>query len=279
MLVVVNELGEFLRARRARLRPADVGLPGTLGRRRTPGLRREELATLAGVSATYYARIEQGRERNPGVAVVEALADALLLDVDAREHLRVLAAVTAGRPSRAAAAPAPHPDVERLLDRLRPWPALLLTRTSDVLAANLEGLALFPGLAQWPPGRRNTVRYVFAHPAARSLFDDWERAAADTVAGLRSRLAADPDAPDLAALRDELRAGSAEFRRIWDAHDVRPRRHQVKVLHHPQVGRVELSHLTLRLPDDSARVSVYQPVATGPSADAVALLALDPANG
>lgn len=271
-----NVLGEFLRARRGRLHPRDVGLPGSLGRRRTPGLRREELASLAGVSVDYYIRLEQGKERNPGVAVLESLGDALRLDADERQHLRALAAVVAGRVPPAEQRPAVRvvPDLDPLLDRLRPWPALVLSRTSDVLAANLEGLALFPGLAAWVPPRRNTLRYVFTHPTARTLFDDWEHTAATGVANLRAWLATDPEGPDLVALHEELRASSADFQRLWDRQDVRPRRGASKVLHHPDVGTVTLTHSTLRLEDDQTRLSLYQPAPASTDDDAVHLLAL-----
>lgn len=280
MVAEDNELGAFLRARRGRLQPSQVGLPDTFGQRRTPGLRREELAALAGVSSNYYTRLEQGKERNPGVAVVEALARALQLDGDAHDHLRVLAALAAGRRVGPTGSDdrVVTPDIHGLINHLRPWPALVLSRTSDVLAANLEGLALFAGLADWPIGRRNTVRYVFTHPAGRGLFVDWERAAWTSVAGLRSRLALDPTAPDVRSLRDELLAVSDDFRRVWENHDVRPRRSETKLFRHPQIGTIALRHTTLRLADSRTRLSTYQPATAGFDENALRLLALDPAN-
>ncbi|WP_214415269.1 helix-turn-helix transcriptional regulator [Sphaerisporangium fuscum] len=255
-----NELGDFLRARRGRLRPEQVGLPGTVGRRRTPGLRREELAALAGLSVDYYIRLEQGRERNPSPAVVRALATALRLDRDETAHLHALTHHAAGRrPSPPQASPTAPPTAIALLDRLRPWPALVLARNGDVLAANPEGLALYAGLDQWPAGERNTLRYVFTHPAARSVLGDWSGTAATSVANLRHRTAIDPDAPDLCAIRDELTAASEEFRLLWNRHDVRPRRSGAKTFHHPAVGDLVLSHQSWHLDDSSVRLSLYQP--------------------
>ncbi|MEV7805235.1 helix-turn-helix domain-containing protein [Microbispora sp. NPDC088329] len=166
-----NELGDFLRARRARLRPDQVGLPGTVGRRRTPGLRREELAALAGLSVDYYIRLEQGRERNPSPAVVHALASALHLDADETAHLHALTHHAAGRrPRPSATSPAAPPAVAALLDRLRPWPALVLARNGDVLAANPEGLALYAGLDSRHDVRpRRGGAKTFRHPAAGDL--------------------------------------------------------------------------------------------------------------
>jgi transcriptional regulator with XRE-family HTH domain len=269
-----NLLGDFLRARRARLEPGQVGLPGGVGRRRTAGLRREELAALAGVSVDYLIRLEQGRERNPSPAVVAALAAALRLDPDEREHLALLADHAARRrTARPAPPPAVPGPVTALLDRLRPWPALLLARNGDVRAANPEGIALHAGLDEWPVRRRNLVRYVFTHPAARTVLGDWDRAAATTVANLRHWTGTDPDAPDLRRVLDELSATSAEFRRLWERHDVRPRRSTRKTFHHPVVGELALQHQTWHLADGSSRLSLYQPEPA--SVDRIALLALD----
>ena len=192
-----TELGRFLRARREGVRPADVGLPAATGSRRTPGLRREEPATLAGVSIDYYTRLERSRETRPSPAVVDALARALLLDAEEHEYLRSLAAVAA---RRAPQPPAPPPrsvrgTVRLLLETVRPNPAYVLSRTYDVLAANPGGALLHPGLAEWPARQRNTIRYTFLHPAARELFPDWEQKARGCVAQLRAVAGSDPDAP------------------------------------------------------------------------------------
>src|SRR5580692_11020593 len=189
-----TELGRFLRIRRGGVRPADVGLPAGTGVRRTPGLRREELAALAGVSIDYYTRLERGKETRPSPAVVDALARALRLDEEEHEYLRALAAQAARR------APEPPPPPSRTV---RPNPAYVLSRTNDVLAANPGGLHLMPGLAGWPARQRNTIRYTFLHPTAHDLWPGWEAKARGCVAHLRAVAGRDPDAPDLAAIVGE----------------------------------------------------------------------------
>ncbi|HEY3481236.1 MULTISPECIES: helix-turn-helix domain-containing protein [Amycolatopsis] len=253
-------LGEFLLARRARLRPADVGLPEGTGLRRTQGLRREELATLAGLSVQYYIRLEQGRETNPSGVVLDGIANALRLNREEHAHLYALANHTAqrvlspGNPSEREV----RPGILRLLETVRPWPAHLLSRTSDILAANPEALALFPGLTDWPAERRNTIRYLFRHPAARELYVDWEEAAVSTAAQLRSLLADAPEAPDLAALVEELSRDSTEFCRLWQRYDVRSRRSAQARLRHPDLGEVTFDYEVLRLGPGGQRMTIYQ---------------------
>lgn len=268
-------MAAFLRARRARLRPEDVGLPGGVGQRRTPGLRREELAALAGVSVDYYIRLEQGKETNPSSAVLAALATALRLDDEARAHLFALADHVARR------RPGHHPPdrtvtrtMRLLLENLRPCPAMVLGRTSDVLAANPEGIALLHGLSDWPPDRRNTIRYLFLHPQARTLFGDWRASAAGAVADLRTVLATDPDAPDVAELVEELSEASREFADLWERHDVRRKNSTQKVVHHPTVGTLSLAWEVLRSGDGSTRLTVHQAAPGTPDHDALSLLAV-----
>lgn len=271
-----QELGRFLRARRARVRPSDVGLPAGLGIRRTPGLRREELAALAGVSIDYYTRLEQGKETNPSGEVLDALAAALRLDADGVAHLYAIANHAARR------SPSPssvqsrtvRPAVRQLLETLRPYPASVLSRTSDVLAANPELLALYAGLANWPARKRNTIRYVFIHPAARLLFHDWYDAATGAVANLRTVLAQDPNASDLAALVNELTRDSRDFAQLWGQYDVTPRRSQRKVFHHPIAGDMTLWHEVLRLSDNGQRLGIYQAPPGSPDHGALLLLAM-----
>ncbi|HUC25870.1 MAG TPA: helix-turn-helix transcriptional regulator [Streptosporangiaceae bacterium] len=278
--MVAGGLGEFLRARRARVRPADVGLPAGTGLRRTPGLRREELAALAGVSIDYYIRLEQGRETNPSPAVLDALAGALLLDDEERAHLHQLTRHLPGGASGQPAVPRPgtgaeavRPAIRQLLQTLRPCPAYVLNEISDVLAANPEGLALFHGLADWPPPRRNTARYTFLHPAARDLFANWQHSAATTAANLRAVAAASPQAPGLEELVDELTKHSPEFARLWRRYDIRLRRGEPKTFRHPQVGSLTLSYEILHL-GDGQRMSVYQAAPASTDQDALELLAL-----
>ncbi|HEY3684152.1 MAG TPA: helix-turn-helix domain-containing protein [Streptosporangiaceae bacterium] len=270
-----TELGGFLRARRGRLRPADVGLPSGPGPRRTPGLRREELAALAGLSIDYYIRLEQGKETNPSTAILDGLARALHLTEEEHAHLYTLAnhAARRTRPSSPRAVLEVRAGLRLLLETVRPCPAYVLNRVNDVLAANPEGLALFAGLGEWPAHRRNTVRYVFRHPAARTLYPDWADTARATAANLRARTLTTPDSPDLAALVEELAAHSDAFARLWRRYDLEYRRSQAKTFHHPEIGDVTLGFETLRI-DDGLRLNLYQAEPGTPDHDALRLLAL-----
>ena len=246
---VTTELGRFLRARREGIRPEDVGLPAGTGSRRTPGLRREEIATLAGVSIDYYTRLERGRETRPSPAVVDALARTLLLDGDEHEYLKSLAAQAA---RRAPVPPKPpsrtlRPTAKLLLEALRPNPAYVVSRTYDILAANPGGAGLHPGLIDWPPKQRNTIRYTFLHPEARDLWPDWEQKARGCVAQLRAIAGSDPDAPDLAGLVGELLVKSPDFGRLWSRYEVRRAGAGDRVIKHPLVGTLRLAHETLGL--------------------------------
>lgn len=275
-MTAADELGTFLRARRARVRPTDVGLPEGIGFRRTPGLRREELAALAGVSIDYYTRLEQGRETNPSSEVLGALAGALRLDDDARAHLYALANHAAGRVLRPRRVPdrSVRPGVRLLLETVRPCPAYVLSPVSDILAANPETFLLFTGLADWPAARRNTIRYVFSHPAAPDLFADWDHAATSAVANLHAALADDPDSADVAELVDELTTDSAEFAQRWNRHDTTRRRGGQKTFRHPAVGTLTLHHEVLRLGDGGQRLTVYQAAPGTPDHDALTLLSM-----
>jgi transcriptional regulator with XRE-family HTH domain len=270
-----TELGRFLRTRRAGVRPADAGLPAGAGPRRTPGLRREELATLAGVSIDYYTRLERGKETRPSPAVVDALARALRLDDEEHEFLRALAAQAA---RRAPVPPPPpsrqvRPTVTQLLEELRPNPAYVLSRTNDLLAANPGGFHLLPGLVEWPARQRNTIRYTFLHPAARALWPDWEQKARGCVAHLRAVAGSDPDAPDLAAIIGELIVKSPDFTRLWDRYEVRRMGDGEKVFRHPAVGTMTLAHESLELTrTDGQRLVVYMAAPGTPDHDAIVLL-------
>jgi transcriptional regulator with XRE-family HTH domain len=275
-----NELGDFLRARRARLRPADVGLPPGAGTRRTSGLRREEVAALAGLSIDYYIRLEQGKESNPSGPILDGLVRALRLNEDEHAHLYALANHAAGRTARAfpRVSRVVRPGVRQLLETVRPCPAYVLTRTSDVLAANPEGLALFAGLADWPDEERNTVRYTFLHPAAREVFTDWEHAAQTTAAHIRSLEASYPDDQDVRTLIGELLEASPEFARVWERHDVRQRRGEAKPFRHPQVGEFTLTYEVLYL-TDGQRMTVYQAEPGTRDHDAMTLLSMIASGG
>ncbi|MFI5776389.1 helix-turn-helix transcriptional regulator [Nocardia sp. NPDC051570] len=270
-----GELGRYLRARRERVRPAEVGLP-TAGVRRTPGLRREELATLAGVSVDYYVRLERGRETNPSAAVLSRLAEALLMTEAEAAHLTALAGRIAGTlPARRAADRTVRPTARLLLEAMRPNPAFIVSHINDVLAANPAGLAIFPGITDFPPLRRNLIRYHFLHPAARSLWTDWEGLVTRSVGHLRAAAGTDPDDPELAALVGELCVKSPEFARLWNRYDVCPRSTGTKTYNHPTVGRMSLDFEHLPLADGNGqRLVVYLAEPGTPDHDAMVLLDL-----
>jgi transcriptional regulator with XRE-family HTH domain len=268
-----DELREFLRTRRARLRPEDVGLEAGDGHRRVPGLRREELARLAGVSVDYYVRLEQGRNASVSASVLEAIARALQLDEDERAHLFDLARPT--RRARRRVAPRVQrvrPGIRLLLDNL-PVPAFVTGRRLDVLATNALARALLCDFDALPPGERNHARWIFLDPATRELYDDWEAVARDNVAVLRMEAGRHPDDPELSALIGELTVKSPEFAEWWPRHDVLRRSHGTKRYHHPVVGDLTVSYEALPVPDDPEQtLFVYSVEPGSASADALALL-------
>jgi len=269
-----NELGIFLRSRRERVTPAEAGLPAGGGPRRTPGLRREEVAALAAVSIDYYTRLERGRERHPSGAVLDALAGVLRLDENERRHLHVLAAHAAGIMGPGIAPKSCVRDTVRLLlDAVRPSPAAALSRTNDLLAANPAGLALFHGIADWPENERNLSRFLFLEPSARSLWVDWEDIAIGHVAHLHVVAGQDPEALDVTNLITGLLAESPDFASIWARYDVKPRTTGVKRYQHPRVGRMTLGYESLPLAGtDGQRIIVYLAEPGTPDHDAMVLL-------
>jgi transcriptional regulator with XRE-family HTH domain len=263
-----NRIGQFLRARRERVRPEEVGLPD-FGRRRVPGLRREELATLAGVSADYYVRLEQGRERHPSEQVIEALARALQLDDDATAHLHELARPAPRRRRAARRTERTRPELLRLMEAWPQTPAMVTGRHLDVLAANSMALALHGGFASG----NNLVRSLFLDPAARERFPDWDAVAKDTVAALRASVGPDLDDPHLTDLVGELSLKSERFRSLWARHDVREKTHGTKRFVHPQVGELTLHYETFAVAGSSGQVlSVYHADPGSPTEQALALL-------
>ncbi|MET8162684.1 helix-turn-helix transcriptional regulator [Streptomyces sp. NPDC005329] len=233
------ELADFLRRGRARLTPSDVGLtPGA--RRRTPGLRREEVAQLAGMSVDYYTRLEQSRGPRPSRQMLTALARALRLTADERDHLFHLA--DEEPPRRETASTHVPPGLMLILDRLHDTPAQVVTDCGEVLAQNAMGRALTHDVMSRPPRERNLLRLYFLDPAARTLFpqEDREEHARVHVANLRAVAAARPDDPEPAALVAELRASSEEFARLWEEHEVSLRHRATKRFQHPLVGLLEL---------------------------------------
>ncbi|GGX25647.1 helix-turn-helix transcriptional regulator [Streptomyces lomondensis] len=265
-----GELGDFLRSRRARIRPEERGLP-SYGRRRVPGLRREEVAQLAGVSVDYYVRLEQGRGPSVSDAVLDAIARVLRLDGAEREYLRAVA-----RPRRRGedgpAAARVRPGVQLLLDGMDRNPAYVLDHRMDVLAWNALADALL-GLDGSGPGDRSLPRRLFLDPAARDLYPDWAAVAAQTVAHLRLKAGHHPGDPAMGELVAELSRASAEFRRLWADHLVKPCDHGVKHLRHPVAGLLTLPYETLTVPGAPDRTIVaYTPDPGSETAERLALL-------
>ena len=265
-----NRIGRYLRARRELVRPEDVGLPD-LGRRRVPGLRREELAMLAGVSADYYVRLEQGRDQHPSEQVLDALARALRLDEDAAAHLQELARPAPRRRRRSRArAERVRPGLVALMDSWPATPALVLGRCLDMLASNALAAALHPACATGG----NMVRMIFLDPGAHEVYPDREAIAADTVASLRASVGPDLDDPALTDLVGELSLKSTEFRRLWARHDVREKTHGSKRMRHPQVGELDLFYESFAVNGSDGQMLVTYHAAPGSaSARALALLA------
>ncbi|GAA4335561.1 helix-turn-helix transcriptional regulator [Streptomyces venetus] len=274
-----TELGRYLKARRAQVRPEDVGLPAGAGLRRTPGLRREELAALAGVSVDYYIRLERGRETNPSPAVVDALGRALRLRGDAYERLHELAELASGRFSELPACPqnTVRDSVLRMLESVRPLPAYVVSRYNRVLAANPPGRRLLPGLWGWPEDQRNLTRYVFLHPVGRTLYEPWEDTVALSVAHLRAVAGADTDDPELTALVGELMLKSPQFARLWERYDVCERGGGQKSFRHPKAGPMTLTYEVMRLARTGGQRMVVYQAAPG-SQDERAMLSLESAD-
>jgi transcriptional regulator with XRE-family HTH domain len=244
-----NALGEYLRARRELVDPADAGLR-IVGVRRTPGLRREEVATLAGISADYYLRLEQGRDRNPSPQVLGALAPVLGLDATATEYLLSLSAArpAARRRPRREVVPT---GIRQLLDALG-LPAFVENRAFDVLAANRLATALSPSIR---PGA-NRLRAVFLDPAEQDLHPDWEQATSGMVATFRASLGSDADDPRIAQLVGELCLASERFRQLWARHDVKPLAGAPARIRHPQAGMLELHREKLAIGDSGGQLLV-----------------------
>ncbi|GGS89518.1 helix-turn-helix domain-containing protein [Streptomyces chromofuscus] len=268
------ELCEFLRSRRARLKPGDVGLPDYGRHRRVPGLRREELAQLAGVSVAYYTRLEQGNGRNVSAEVLDAIARALRLTDAEHAHLTHLAAPKQHKKKPTARTQQVRVALRQLLDTMDAVPAYVVGRRSDILAWNRMAAAVFGDWAELPAQERNWARLVFLRPKYRELFVDWDQKASDIVAFLRMDAGCHPDDPRLSALVGELSVKSGEFRRLWATHDVKEKSHGVKLLRHPLVGELSLSFETFRLADDVEQsLTTYHAEPDSASAEALRLLA------
>ncbi len=267
-----SETREFLTSRRARLTPDQVGLPIYGDNRRVPGLRREEVALLAGVSVDYYTRLERGNLSGVSESVLESLARGLQLDEAERSHLFDLA--RAAQPTRTtrrrrAAKHRIRPGVQRVLDSMTAAPAFVRNGRLDILAANRLGYALYAICAS--PGQpSNTARFVFLDPRARGFYPDWDLVANEVVAVLRSEAGRDPHDRELSDLVGELSTQSEIFRTKWAAHNVRFHDTGIKRMHHPIVGELELSYETMELSGDTG-LTMFAFTAEAGSASAQAL--------
>jgi transcriptional regulator with XRE-family HTH domain len=263
-----RELGAFLRARRDRTQPAEVGLPVRAGRR-VPGLRREEVAGFAGVSADYLRRLEQGRVL-PSDSVLDALADGLRLGPAERTHIQALADVARGRQPHTPPDAGMRPSLARMLDALTPLPAVVLGRCCEVLAWNPSGAALDPVVARQPPERRNVARRIVLDPSSSELYPEWEalvQEVADTLRLNASRFSEDRALGDLI---EELRRESSTFRRCWERREVFEKTSGRKLLDHPEVGRLELDYESFEIAPLTGRVLIVYTAPPGsPTAEAL----------
>jgi transcriptional regulator with XRE-family HTH domain len=265
-----NPIGEYLRARRELVSPEEVGLPDFGGRRRVQGLRREEVAMLAGVSSDYYVRLEQGRDQHPSQQVLDALARALQLDDDATAHLHRLATPPTRRRRKTTRPEKVPAGILRLIESWSQTPAYVHGRYMDVLAANPLATALAPYYAKG----ENLIRATFLDSRVRDMYGDWEHRTANTVASLRALVGPEVDDPRLNELVGELSVRSEHFRRLWARHDVRPKRSAMIQIDHPLVGPLELSYEKLPIPDtDRQTLSLFHAAPGSAAAQALALLA------
>lgn len=283
------EIREFLSSRRARITPEQAGLPAYGGNRRVKGLRREEVALLAGVSIDYYVRMERGNLAGASDSVLESLSRALQLDEAETAHLYDLAkAASAGAPSRKRPAPkGMSPAIQQILDAITDAPAWVRNARHDMLAANRMARALYSPVLADPRRPANNARFVYLDPASQDFFVDWERAADDIAAMLRSEAGRNPHDKALTELIGELATRSEVFRTRWAKHNVRFHRTGFKKVRHPVVGDLELNFEAMELPSNPGLTLLVYTAAPGtPTADALKLLAswaatqdqLDPAN-
>ena len=250
-----RELADFLRSRRERRRPQDVGLP-VGARRKTPGLRREEVATLAGVSVTWYTWLEQARQIRASRAVLGSLVGVLGLDAKETEHLFQLAgeAAPASPPDLAGAVPSSY---RLLLEQLEPNPAYLVNRRFDLLAWNRGAAALYLDLERFPPERRNVLWLTFTSPAARAISEDWAADAAHAVGVFRAQLGPGVLDASITALVAQLEGESEEFRELWRGREVATYVPAGRAVHHPRLGRIECEYVKMHAADDDKTLVAF----------------------
>jgi len=271
-----SEIREFLTSRRAKITPEQAGLRTYGGNRRVPGLRREEVALLAGVSVDYYTRLERGSAAGVSESVLEGLARALQLDDAERAHLFDLAraAHPATRTRRRPAKQRVRPSVQRVLDAITAAPAFVRNGRMDILSANRLGYAFYSQHFDSPHGPANSARFIFLDPRAVDFYVDWEQVATDAVAILRSEAGRDPYDRGLSDLVGELSTRSETFRTRWAAHNVRFHDTGGKRFHHPVVGELQLTYETMHLSaDEGLMMFVYTAEVGSKSEEALDLLA------
>jgi transcriptional regulator with XRE-family HTH domain len=262
-----EELTEFLKSRRARVQPEDLGLKVYGARRRVPGLRREELAQAAGVSADYYVRLEQGRTDNVSQEILDAVADVLSLSEDERKHLALLAKPARRKVKRRTTTQRIRPGVQALLDSMTDVPAFVLGRRMDVLGWNQLAAALIADFGSLEPKDRNIPRLVFLDPATRDFYPDWDAVADETVGYLRTYAGRYPDDPELAELVGELSIHSPEFRQHWARHDVKDKTFGTKAQYHHLVGEIIVQYETLQPPGEPDQLMVTYTVEPGSTSE------------
>ncbi len=268
------EIREFLMSRRAKITPTQAGLP-TTGRRRVPGLRRIEVAMLAGVSVEYYSRLERGDAAGASESILEAIAGALHLDDAERRHLLDLVRTSGATRATGRRTPVPRirPTIQYVLDAITGTPAIVHDGRLNHVGGNALGKALFAPFFAMGDEHPNSARYTFLDPRAPEFLRDWDKAADDTVAILRAAAGRDPYDRNLSDLIGELSTRSGEFRMRWASHDVRIHTTGTKRLHHPVVGDLDLSYESLLMPDQGQNLLVYVAEPGTPSRDALTLLA------
>ncbi|MGW8726101.1 helix-turn-helix transcriptional regulator [Streptomyces sp. NPDC055808] len=270
-----NDLGDFLRARRAGLTPDEIGLPVDFGAgRRVAGLKRGEVAQLAGMSTEYYTRLEQGRARQPSEQVLHALCDALRFDDIERRHLFALAGTTAERRDPPGQSSRLRPALRQMLESMDLAPAFVSDRSLTVVGGNALWALLFPDVAQLPRRQRSMARWTLLDPRARLVWSDWERVARDYVHGLRLAAAAQPRNQHIATLIGELMMRSPEFPAWWSEHRVQERSTGLKRLSHPVAGELELQYeIFTSVADPGQSLVVYTAPTGSPSHDRLRLMA------
>ena len=272
-----SEVRAFLSSRRAKISPERAGIPAH-GSRRVAGLRRGEVAALAGVSVEYYTRLERGNLAGASDSVLDALARALQLDDTETAHLRHLARAAGGTRPRARTRtndPEIRPAIRQVLNAMVGVPAFVRTHRFDILAANALGRALYAPIFHSAARPVNSVRFAFLDPHAQAFYADWQKVAREAVGALRLAAAANPYDQQLMSLIGELSMHSEPFRGWWAAQDVHVHRHGVKRFRHPAIGMLELAHEALELPGDDTPLTIvtYTAVPGTPSGDGLELLA------